>query len=66
MDVSLILLDSPITSIDPVKIANSRPNFGDIGFIIGHPFDLWSERGAWQVSSAVSAINRLKLMIEEI
>ena len=29
MDVSLILLDSPITSIDPVKIANSRPNLGD-------------------------------------
>ena len=54
MDVSLVLLDSPITNIDPVKLANSRPVLGDKGFIIGHPANLWSKTGAWQVASAVS------------
>ena len=54
MDVSLVLLDSPITNISPVKLANSRPKLGDKGFIIGHPANLWSKTGAWQVASAVS------------
>jgi S1-C subfamily serine protease len=54
MDVSLILLDSPVTSIEPVKIASSRSKLGDKGFVIGHPFDLWSQNGGWQVASAIS------------
>ena len=45
MDVSLVLLDSPVTNVDPIKLANSRPKLGDKGFIIGHPGNLWSSKG---------------------
>jgi len=54
MDVSFVLLDSPVTSIEPVKIASSRSVLGDKGFVIGHPFDLWRENGGWQVAAAIS------------
>ena len=55
MDVSLILLDEPVSNnINPVSIAETRPVYGDKGFVIGHPFDLWGQAGAWQVASAIS------------
>ncbi len=58
-DLSLILLDTPIPNyIIPVPIAESRPVLGDLGFLIGHPGDLWSSHGAWQVSGAVSGYAR--------
>ena len=54
-DLSLILLDDPVPNhIKPVSIAKSRPQLGDIGFLIGHPLDLWNSHGAWQVSGAFS------------
>ena len=37
-----------------ISLAESRPVHGDKGFVIGHPFDLWSQTGAWQVSAASS------------
>ena len=53
-DVSLILLDDPVSNINPISIAESRPVFGDKGFLIGHPKNLWSQNGAWQVLASSS------------
>ena len=61
-DLSLILLDESIPShIDPVPIAESRPVLHDLGFLIGHPGDLWSTKGGWQVSGAVSGYGRAEI-----
>ena len=61
-DVSLILLDEPVSSnISPVSFAESRPVLDDLGFLIGHPFDLWNTKGAWQVSGAVSGYGRAEI-----
>ena len=53
-DVSLILLDNPVSGINPINLAESRPVFGNKGIVIGHPQILWSQAGAWQVLGSSS------------